>query len=408
MQYVTQKFENTPAGLAQKDAYSRQMATQGYHIVSEQLETGHYKGGEQCCLMSCAIPCVFLAGRTPGFVVVTYGRDVAPCPNCGAEVVAGFQCSNCLRIATDGEAQASLRTAQAKESIRKLDALLIDGTAGDYRFNWQTLVKPFPIVAPTLEPEPALKRPLLIVRAARAIPVLERIFPWVLKRRLAWDEFANADASKRLAVVEQYTRSVEDWKQSKESFDQEQLVHVEERRNLYEIKGYDVLQEYWARVLEQPIYGRQLKPARNLAYYETQGKLVVEYALPQIGELPQIEEVKFSQRENAVTEVPVSAERLRDMYRDLITKIALIVMYRLFQSDTAKALNAVAFNGMVDTIDRATGREISPCLIAVRAEKSDLMIVNFSRVDAASCLSRLGGKISENLAELSPVASITA
>ena len=40
MQYVTQRFENTSAGLAQKDAYSRQMAAQGYHIVSEQLERG--------------------------------------------------------------------------------------------------------------------------------------------------------------------------------------------------------------------------------------------------------------------------------------------------------------------------------------------------------------------------------
>ena len=87
MQYVTQRFENTQAGLAQKDAYSRQMAAQGYHIVSEQLEAGHYKGGEQCCLFTLCMPCVFLAGRTPGIVVVTYGRDVAPCPNCGTEVV---------------------------------------------------------------------------------------------------------------------------------------------------------------------------------------------------------------------------------------------------------------------------------------------------------------------------------
>jgi len=43
MQYVTQRFENTQGGLAQKDTYSRQMAAQGYHVVSEQLEAGHSK-----------------------------------------------------------------------------------------------------------------------------------------------------------------------------------------------------------------------------------------------------------------------------------------------------------------------------------------------------------------------------
>ena len=407
MQYVTQRFENTQAGLAQKDAYSRQMAAQGYHIVSEQLEAGHYKGGEQCCLFTVCMPCVFLAGRTPGLVVVTYGREVAPCPNCGAEVVAGYQCSNCLRAATDGATQASLRTAQVKESIRKLNALLIDGTAGDYRFNWQSLVKPFPVAAPTPEVEPTPKLPPLLIRAAWTIPILERMFPWVLKRRLAWDEFVYAEARNRAAVVEQHDRAVEDWKHSKESFDQEQLAQVGERRRLYESKDEDVLLEYWTDVLEQPIYGGQSKPARSLAYHELQGKLVVSYVLPPISDLPKIEEIRFSQRENRIIEVPFSAERLTELHRDLIIRIALVAMYRLFQSDTANALNSVAFNGTIDTIDRATGREINPCVIAVQADKSDLLNMNFPLVETTACLNRLGGKVSENLAELSPIAPIT-
>ena len=407
MQYVTQRFENTSAGLAQKDAYSRQMAAQGYHIVSEQLEGGHYKGGEQCCLFTLCIPCVFLAGRTPGSVVVTYGREVAPCPNCGAEVVAGYQCSNCMRIATDGAAQASSRTAQAKESMRKLETLLIDGTAGDYRFNWQSLLKPFPVAAPTLEPEPTPKRPPLIVRAAWAMPFLGRTFPWILKRRLAWDEFVYSEAAKRDAIVEQHNRAVEDWRRSKESFDQEQLAQVEERRRLYESKDEAALREYWARVLEQPIFGRQSKPARSLAYHETEGKLVISYVLPPVSELPKIDEVMFSQRENRTLEVPFSADRLTEMHRDLVIKIALVVMYRLFQSDTANALNLIALNGTIDTIDRATGREDSPCVIAVQAAKSDLMNMNFSLVETAACLNRLGGKVSENLAEFRPITPIT-
>jgi restriction system protein len=407
MQYVTQRFENTQAGLAQKDAYSRQMAAQGYHIVSEQLEAGHYKGGEQCCLFTLCMPCVFLAGRTPGIVVVTYGRDVAPCPNCGTEVLAGYQCSNCLRIASDRAALASTRTVQVKESIRKLDALLIDGTAGDYRFNWQSLLKPFPVAAPALEPEPTPKRPTLIVRAAWTMPVLERIFPWILKRRLAWDEFVYAEAGKRAAVVEQHTRAVQDWKRSKESFDQVQLAQIEERRRLYESKDEAVLREYWARVLEQPIFGCQSKPTRSLAYHEDEGKLVVGYALPPVGELPKIDEVRFSQHENRIIEIPFSTDRLTEMHRDLIIKIALVVMYRLFQSDAANALNLVAFNGTIDTIDRATGREVCPCVIAVQAAKSDLMNMNFSLMEPKAWLNRVGGKASENLAELSQIGPIT-
>lgn len=407
MQYVTQRFENTQAGLAQKDVYSRQMAAQGYHIVSEQLEAGHHKGGEQCCLFTICMPCVFLAGRTPGFVVVSYGREVAPCPNCGTEVVAGYQCGNCLRAATDGAAQANLRTTQAKESIRRIDALLVDGTSGDYRFNWQSLIKPFPIAPPTLEPESTPKRPPLVVRAAWSIPILERTFPWVLKRRLAWDEFAYAEERKRGAIAEQHERAVADWKRSKESFEREQLAQAEEGRRLYESNDQTRLIEYWARALEQPVFGRQSKPARSLVYHDTQEKLVVNYAMPPIGELPKIDEVRFSQRDNRIVEVPFSADRLTEMHRDLIIKIALVVMYRLFQSDTANALNLIAINGTIDTIDRATGREANPCVIAVQVAKSDLMNINFALVDTTAWLNRFGGKVSENLAELSPITPIT-
>jgi restriction system protein len=106
-----------------------------------------------------------------------------------------------------------------------------------------------------------------------------------------------------------------------------------------------------------------------LAYHDSEQKLVITYSLPPIGHLPRIEEVRFSERENTIIDVPFSAERLTEMHRDLIIKSALVVMYRLFQSDTVRALNNIAFNGTIDTIDGATGRQVSPCVIAVQADK---------------------------------------
>jgi hypothetical protein len=97
MEYITQKFENTPAGLKQKDQYTRQIALQGYRIISEQIEQGHAKGRQQCCWALVCLPGIFLAGRTPAWIVVTFGRDIqeAPkvlprvkCPKCKADVFA--------------------------------------------------------------------------------------------------------------------------------------------------------------------------------------------------------------------------------------------------------------------------------------------------------------------------------
>lgn len=96
MEYVTHRFENTRAGLARKDAMSRDLALQGWIISSEQIEQGKSRGGQQCCLAMTCLPMVFLAGKEPAIITVTYQRNtqqhaltraaagIPACPSCGA------------------------------------------------------------------------------------------------------------------------------------------------------------------------------------------------------------------------------------------------------------------------------------------------------------------------------------
>src|SRR5208337_1024845 len=165
MEYITQKFENTPAGLTQKDEYTKQLAAQGYRITSEQIEQGHAKGSEQCCWALVCLPGIFLAARTPGFILVTYGREAvtAPaqlyCTSCGAEVPAtASSCGSCgvellgkstpdqraaLQIVEQKEL-ATAKTIEAQKSVQQLDRLLVDSLGVDYRFDWNSLIKKYP------------------------------------------------------------------------------------------------------------------------------------------------------------------------------------------------------------------------------------------------------------------------
>lgn len=107
MEYLTASFENTRAGLQNKDAYTKQVSLQGYSIISEQIEQGHIKGHEQCCWAFVCLPGIFLAGRTPGMIVVTYGKEVAQsikspqsgvlyCNRCGSRSVKEAKfCDSC-------------------------------------------------------------------------------------------------------------------------------------------------------------------------------------------------------------------------------------------------------------------------------------------------------------------------
>ena len=111
----------------------------------------------------------------------------------------------------------------------------------------------------------------------------------------------------------------------------------------------------------------------------------------------------YLQHESILRETPIPVEKRESLYRELLIRIALVILYKLFQSDVAEALYSVTFRGTISTIDRATGREIHPCLIAVKAQKSAFVEMNLSLVDPDACLQRLGGRISGSLTELVPV-----
>jgi hypothetical protein len=73
------------------DGYTRHVAAHGYRIVSEQIEQGHIKGNEQCCYALICLPAIFLAGRTPGRIIVNYGREpkdesTKKCPFCAETI----------------------------------------------------------------------------------------------------------------------------------------------------------------------------------------------------------------------------------------------------------------------------------------------------------------------------------
>jgi hypothetical protein len=122
LEYYTAQFENDSSGIAKKNAYTQQMAAQGWRIASEVIEQGHIKGGEACCGAVICLPMAFLAGRTPSIVTVTFVRGEQAigrfCPACGTPVPgeAAF-CGRCGKpvpaLADPGGSPTVSKTIQA-------------------------------------------------------------------------------------------------------------------------------------------------------------------------------------------------------------------------------------------------------------------------------------------------------
>ena len=78
----------------------------------------------------------------------------------------------------------------------------------------------------------------------------------------------------------------------------------------------------------------------------------------------------------------------------------------MFEADQGGHLEIVVFNGYVQTINPATGRDIQPYLISVRTTKDRFMSLDLSRIDKRACLRNLGAQVSPRPTEMQAVKPI--
>jgi restriction system protein len=122
--------------------------------------------------------------------------------------------------------------------------------------------------------------------------------------------------------------------------------------------------------------------------------------------VPRVAEYRYTKTNNTISEKARKESEIKDIYQDIVASTALRTMHELFEADQGDHISVVCFNGFIKTIDPATGRDIQPHLISVRATKEKFREIDLARVDKAVCLRNLGAQVSRQPAEAQPVKPI--
>ena len=163
---------------------------------------------------------------------------------------------------------------------------------------------------------------------------------------------------------------------------------------------------YCSMVLERSEYPEEFPQEFRAAYIPESRQLVVDYELPAPEVVPEVAEHRYIKAKDEIQEKPRKPAEIRDLYQDLVAAITLRTCHELFESDQARHVDVVAFNGFVQTVDRATGQDIRPCLISLRVTRERFEEIDLSRVDKKVCLRNLGAQVSPRPYEVQPVKPI--
>ena len=107
---------------------------------------------------------------------------------------------------------------------------------------------------------------------------------------------------------------------------------------------------------------------------------------------------------DTVVETKRPDAEVRKLYRDVIAQVTLLALRDLFDAD--RRLREVAFNGHVDSINPATGRQEYPCLISLDVKRGTFEELILDRVSPADCLRYLNARVSEHPYALKPIEPI--
>jgi restriction system protein len=312
-------------------------------------------------------------------------------------------------------ADVALLNDDMQADLARLTSLLAESVAVDDFLDFEALKSveplpkwdPGPLGVPTQPPSPEQFQPQPLTGLAKLVPGANQRFQqqWEEGRRAY--EAALANHSRQEAARERQLQAA--W-----AAHQGQVAEIEQRQAAQhaEIEQFkaafrsgqpQAVTDYFALVLEASSYPDGFPQAFRLAYIPESRQLALQYQLPGFERIPSVAEYRYVRTGDKITEKARPIKERQALYKDLVAQVTVRTIHEVFEADRDGLVQIVAFNGHVETINSATGREENPCLVTIMAVRESFMERNFAQVDALSCLLDLSASVSRNPAELAPV-----
>ncbi len=212
------------------------------------------------------------------------------------------------------------------------------------------------------------------------------------------------------ASEKEHAKKLKSWKNEKKVFETNRKNKndlVDKLKEDYHNGDSNAIIQYCEIVLNNSDYSNFNFPQDyNIDYSIDNKTLVVDYMLPAIEDLPTLKQVKFVATRNEIKEVHLSERELAGIYDQVIYKITLRSIHEILEADEANLIEAVGFNGWVNSLNKAIGKIERSCIVSVHTTKSEFLDIDLSMVDPKQCFKGLKGIGSSKLSSLTPIKPI--
>jgi restriction system protein len=214
-----------------------------------------------------------------------------------------------------------------------------------------------------------------------------------------WQE---AEARREQAISEAKKSHDEDAAKKREATEAAN-AKIDEFRHRLDEGNPEAVVDYFGMVLDASSYPDSFPEGHKLAFVPESKQLVLEHDLPSFDVIPEAKAFKFVKARDEITSTAQSATQRRSLYASVIAQTALRTVHEMFEADRSGFVDTVVYNGMVDSIDKKTGRPARVCLVTLRTTRDVFEALDLGMVDPQECLKGLNAGVSKKPSELAPV-----
>lgn len=229
--------------------------------------------------------------------------------------------------------------------------------------------------------------------------ILEVILFWKKNKRLALLEAAE----QRYAIAQkEFDKEKRQYEASAKEYNQE----LNQFKKAFESNDEEAIIEYVAKVLNDSEYLPDMVRDYEISYDKDLKALLIDYTLPSPDDVPNAKELKFVKTAKEIRDIPFKKGEFDAFYNAIIAQTVLRTLHEVYESVYTDSVDTVVFNGMVMTIDKATGQEVEPYIISVMVTKEQFENILLDKIDPIECLNGLEAKMKLPFTKLEAIEKI--
>ncbi len=183
-----------------------------------------------------------------------------------------------------------------------------------------------------------------------------------------------------------------------------QKVHIR-NENLQKGQHTAVVESY-TKLLSKTFVHEVDATSAEVGYASESRHMVVDIELPELEMIPNESSFKYVRSGDKIEAVRRSIAKRRALYSHLLSQIILKCIDSIFRGGVKSIVDCLTVNGMLETINPATGAQVRLCLISVRVTEDLFKNLNLALVNPEECLKALKASVSRAPSELVPVKPI--